>query len=100
MVFLGNLGTGLNLPCSLGDERSCRTSRRYTGSYDSKKPDLVFEFRYRPIAVLQALRVIPLLKHEAPSVIDLEDEGTQPSPKRRKTTDEEGRVQSMKVNYC
>ena len=66
---------------------------------NSQKPDLVFEFRYRPTAVLQALGVIPLLKREAPFVIDLEDEDVQPPPKRRKTTDGEGLVHSMQVRH-
>ena len=51
------------------------------------------------MAMLQALKVIPLPKREAPLVIDLEDEDTQPPPKRRKTTDKEGQVQSMQVKY-
>lgn len=65
--------------------------------YDSNKPDLVFEFRYRPMAMLQALRIVPPSKREAPQVIDVEDEDTLPPPKRQKTAPKEDLIQSMQV---
>ena len=81
----------------LGDEQPHSSSAGYTGSYDSQKPDLVFEFHYRSIAMLQALGIIPPPKREAPLVIDLEDEDVQPPPKRQKTADNKELVQSMLV---
>jgi len=66
--------------------------------YNSKKPDLVFEFRYRSMAMLQALGIIPPPKREAPPIIDLsDDEDTQPPPKRQRTTKNEHLIQSMQV---
>lgn len=47
--------------------------------------------------VLQALGIIPLLKREAPSVIELED--TPPPPKRQKASPDEDLVQSMQVRH-
>jgi len=66
--------------------------------YDSKKPDLVFEFRYRSVAMLQALRVVPLPKREAPLIIDLEDEDAQPPPKRQRTTKHLMRSMQVRIN--
>ena len=47
--------------------------------------------------MLQALNIIPPPKHEAPLVIDLEDEDVLPPPKRRKAAHNDDLVQSMKV---
>lgn len=44
---------------SLGNERSCQAQEAYTLVYDSKKPELVFEFYYRSAATLRALGIIP-----------------------------------------
>jgi len=82
--------------CSLGEARQCGASRSCTGNYDPKKPELVFEFRYRSTAMLQALGIIPPPKRETPPIIDLEDEDLPP-PKRQKTAHDEGLVQSMQV---
>ena len=88
----------MNLRCSLGGERPCEEKiTKYTGVYDPKKPNLVFEFHYRPTAILQALGVVSSPKLEAPLIIDLEDEDTQPPPKRRKTVPKEDLLQSMEV---
>ena len=42
--------------------------------YDSKKPDLVFGFRYRSMAMLQALGIISPSKRGIPPVIYVEDD--------------------------
>lgn len=65
--------------------------------YDSNKPDLVFEFRYRPVAMLQALGIFSPSKREAPLVIDVEDEDTLPPLKRQKTAPKEDIIRSMQV---
>lgn len=69
---------------SLGSQELCSPSTRYTADYNTNNPDLIFEFYYRPAAVLQAMRIIPLPKREAPPIIDLEDEDGQPPLKRQK----------------
>jgi len=65
--------------------------------YDSQKPDLVFEFHYRSIAMLQALGIIPPPKREAPPIIDVDDEDIPPPPKRQKAAHGEDLMQSMQV---
>ena len=65
--------------------------------YDSEKPDLVFEFRYRSLPMLQALNIVPPPKREASLVIDLKDEDALPPPKRRKAAHNDDLVQSMQV---
>ena len=94
--FPENLKTRLN-PCRLGDERSCSTIRHYSMNYNPKKPDLVFDFRYHSLAMLQALRIIPPPKCEVPQIIDLTDEDILPPPKRQKTTHNDDLTQSMQV---
>ena len=64
--------------------------------YDSQKPDLVFEFHYRSIAMLQALGIIPSPKRTAP-IIDVSDEDILPPVKRRKAVHNEDLIQSMQV---
>jgi hypothetical protein len=98
-VLSQKLETELDLLCSLGDERPCKASAKYSGDYDPQKPDLVFEFCYRSTAMLQALGIIPLPKREAPLIIDLEDidENIQPSPKRQKTAHNEDPIQATQV---
>ena len=49
----------------------------------------MFEFRYRPPPMLQALDIIPPPKRE--------DEDALPPPKRRKVVQNDDLVQSMKV---
>lgn len=73
---------------SLGSQEPCSSFTRYTSSYDVNNPDLIFEFHYRPAAVLQAMRIIPLPKREAPPIIDLEDEDGQPPLKQQKKAQE------------
>jgi hypothetical protein len=65
--------------------------------YDSEKPDLVFEFRYRSTAMLRALRIIPPPKREASSTIDIDDKDILPSPERQKGERKEDRLQSIQV---
>lgn len=86
-----------HLSFSLGGERKCKANTRYRGNYDPKRPDLVFEFRYRPIAMLQALGIIPPPKREAPPIIDLDDEDIQPPPKRSKTAHDGDSMESVQV---
>ena len=64
--------------------------------YDSRKPDLVFEFRYHSTSLLQVLRIIPPPKRKTSPVIDVEDEDIPPPPKRQKVAHKEEIVQSMK----
>lgn len=98
MAFTKNLETWFDSLCSLGDERPQKAGRHYSMVYDSKIPDLVFEFRYRSSAMLQALGIIPPPKREAPSVIDIEDEEILPPPKRQKGEHDEDRMRSMQVS--
>jgi len=67
--------------------------------YDSQKPDLVFEFHYRSIAMLQALGIIPPPKRAAPPIIDVEDEDILPPAKRQKAAHNEDLIQSMQVRH-
>ena len=83
--------------CSLGDEKPSGRPSHYSMVYDEKKPDLVFEFRYRSLPMLQALNIIPLPKREAPLIIDLEDEDILPPPKCRKAAHNDEIVRSMQV---
>jgi len=81
---------------SLGDEQPHRSSG---GAYhmvcNTEKPDLVFEFRYRSMAMLQALEIAPPPKREAPPIIDVEDEDTLPPLKRQKREHDEDLMGSM-----
>ena len=65
--------------------------------YDRQNPDLVFEFRYRSEAMLQASGIIPPPKREAPLIIDVEDEDIVPLPKRQKGEHNEDHMRSMQV---
>ena len=58
----------------------------------------MFEFRYRSLAMLQAMGIAPSLKREAPStIIDVEDEDILPPPKRKKGKHGDDLVRSMEV---
>lgn len=57
--------------------------------YDPNRPDLEFEFRYRSVAMLQALGIVSASKRETPPVIDIEDEDIYPPPKRQKCEPDE-----------
>ena len=92
-----NLKAQFNLLCSLGDEQTCPTSQSYTLVYNSREPDLVFEFRYRSKAMLQALGIISPPKRETPPIIDVEDEDPIPPPKRQKAGHNEDIIRSMQV---
>jgi len=65
--------------------------------YDSQKPDMVFEFHHRSVAILQALGIIPRPKREAPPIVDVDDEDILPPPKRQKAAHGEDLMQSMQV---
>lgn len=81
--------------CSLGDEQPYPAKRIYSMDYDLQKPDLVFEFRYRPVAMLQALRIISPPKREAAPAIDVDDD-ILPPPKRQKSERIEDLKRSMR----
>jgi hypothetical protein len=65
--------------------------------YDSKEPELVFEFRYRSMEILQASGIVPPPKRETPPIIDAEDEDILPPPKRQKGQQSDDYFRSMKV---
>ena len=93
---LKHLNTQFNMR-SLGDEQPRRSTNYSKSVYNSQKPDLVFEFRYRSMAILQALEIIPSPKREAPPIIDVEDEHILPPPKRQKGEQNEDDIRSMQV---
>jgi len=82
---------------SLGDEQVTKPITHYDMDYDSQKPDLVFEFRYRSMAMLQALGIVLPPKREASPAVDLDDKCIQPPPKRQRTTQSEDLIQSMQA---
>ena len=66
--------------------------------YDSKKPDLVFEFKYRSTAMLQAQGKIPSPESKTSIIIDLKDEDDESPPKRRKVKHYEDRILCLQVS--
>jgi len=58
---------------------------------------MVFEFRYRSMAMLQAQGIVPPSKREVPPVIDVEDDDTLPPRKRQKAGQKGDTVRSMQV---
>ena len=89
----------LNVLCSLGDVQPDETHPFCDAELESEEPELVFEFHHRSVAMLQALGIIPRPKCETPLVIDLEDEGDQPPPKRQKIGCDEGLLRTMQVRW-
>ena len=80
--------------CSLGDVQLDEARQFLDANWDSENPELVFEFRHRSVAMLQALGIIPRPKRETPPVIIIEDEDDQPPQKRQKTGHEESLVRT------
>lgn len=87
----------LNVLCSLGDVQLHEAFPSINADLESEEPELVFEFHHRSVAMLKALGIVPHPKRETPPVIDLEDEGDQPPPKRQKMGCDEGLVRTMQV---